>query len=105
MTDAERAAWPTLRELEGRAGASASARGTRNVESWPRAPGCSSAATCDGEGIVRPSRARSPAHARRQAPDLVAFCASEEHAELRLRFAVTTPRHAAASAAVAVPAG
>ena len=94
MTDAERAGLAdAVRELEARGGRFSLGAWTRNVELMAARTGlllCGDLATATGI-VTTESREISGLTLDAKRRDLVAFCASEEHVQLRTRFAVTTP--------------
>jgi len=94
MTDAERAALAdAVHELEARGGRFSLGAWTRNVELMAARTGlllCGDLATATGI-VTTESREISGLTLDAKRRDLVSFCASEEHAELRARFAATTP--------------
>jgi tetratricopeptide (TPR) repeat protein len=94
MSDPERAALAdAVRELEARGGRFSLGAWTRNVELMAARTGlllCGDLATATAI-VTTESREISGLTLDAKRRDLVAFCASDEHAELRARFAVTAP--------------
>jgi tetratricopeptide (TPR) repeat protein len=94
MSDPERAALAeAVRELEARGGRFSLGAWTRNVELMAARTGlllCGDLATATGI-VTTESREISGLTLDAKRRDLVAFCASDEHAELRMRFTVMSP--------------